>query len=138
MLSERTSIETSHREELEKAKGVASEEAKASESEKRKTDLLSLTRVLRVAAAKRQSGDEDSAESRALEGILLLVYGGEDEAVEVMEKLFAKSEELVPTIEGTPSQYTCKSFKHFPLAVETSALNELVLRCRRPGSQARQ
>ena len=72
-----------------------------------KSNLLVLTRVLRAAAAKRQSGDDSSPESRAFEGILLLVYGGEVEAVEHMEKLFAKSEELVPTIEGTPSEHTC-------------------------------
>lgn len=108
LTSERASLEAAHNEAVEKAKTAAFEEGKASGSAKKKADLLALTRVLRVAAARRQSGDDSSPESRGLEGILLLVYGGEDEAVEIMEKLFAKSEELVPTIEGTPSEYTCR------------------------------
>ena len=89
-------------------KAAAFEEGKSSRNAKVGADLLVLTRVLRAAAAKRQSGDDTSPESRAFEGILLLVYGGENDAVEAMEKLFAKSEEFVPTIEGTPSEHTCK------------------------------
>ena len=68
-----------------------------------------LSKFLRAAAAKRQGGDENSGENRAFEGALLLVYGGEVSAVVAMESLIAGSEEIVPTVDGAPSGFTCES-----------------------------
>lgn len=67
-----------------------------------------LSKFLRAAAAKRQGGDENSAENRAFEGALLLVYGGEAGAVVAMEKLISGSDEKVPTVDQEPSEFTCK------------------------------
>ena len=73
-----------------------------------KDNLLILSKFLRAAAAKRQGGDETSPENRAFEGALLLVYGGEASAVVAMESLIHGSEDKVPTIESTPSDFSCR------------------------------
>lgn len=88
---------------------AAVSEAIAASKKEAKENLLVLSKFLRAAAAKRQGGDETSAENRAFEGALLLIYGGEINAVEAMEKLIAGSDEKVPTVDQVPSEFTCKS-----------------------------
>lgn len=83
-------------------------EAKAEGEKQSKDNLLVLSKFLRAAAAKRQGGDENSPENRAFEGALLLVYGGELGAVTAMEKLISGSDEMVPTVDGVPSDFSCK------------------------------
>ena len=83
-------------------------EVKAEGQKEAKDSLLVLSKFLRAAAAKRQSGDESSPENRAFEGALLLVYGGEAGAVVAMEQLISGSDEKVPTVDQTPSEYTCR------------------------------
>ena len=83
-------------------------EAIAGGKKEGKENLLVLSKFLRAAAAKRQGGDETSPENRAFEGALLLVYGGEASAVIAMESLISGSEEKVPTVESTPSEFSCK------------------------------
>ncbi len=83
-------------------------EAKAEGENQSKDNLLVLSKFLRAAAAKRQGGDENSPENRAFEGALLLVYGGELGAVTAMEKLISGSDEMVPTVDGVPSDFSCK------------------------------
>ncbi len=82
-------------------------EAKAEGDNKSKDNLLVLSKFLRAAAAKRQGGDENSPENRAFEGALLLVYGGELGAVTAMEKLISGNDEMVATVDGVPSDYSC-------------------------------
>ena len=105
---ERSALETAHKDELQKVKDAVVAEATASSKQESKDNLLILSKFLRAAAAKRQGGDENSAENRAFEGALLLVYGGEAGAVVAMESLIAGSEEKVPTVDQTPSEYTCE------------------------------
>lgn len=105
---EKSALETSHKEELEKVKEASAAEAKAVGQKESKDNLLILSKFLRAAAAKRQGGDENSPENRAFEGALLLVYGGETGAVTAMEKLISGSDELVPTVDQIPSEFTCK------------------------------
>lgn len=71
--------------------------------------MLVLSKFLRAAAAKRQSGDDTSNESRAFEGTLLLFYGGDAGAVVAMEKLIEGSEEKVPGVDQEPLHFTCTS-----------------------------
>jgi len=108
LTSEKSALETSHKEELEKAKDASVAEAKAEGEKQSKDNLLVLSKFLRAAAAKRQGGDENSPENRAFEGALLLVYGGELGAVTAMEKLISGSDEMVPTVDGVPSDFSCK------------------------------
>lgn len=107
ILSEKSALETSHKDELEKVKDAAVVEANLEKAKDAKENLLVLSKFLRAAAAKRQAGDETSAENRAFEGALLLIYGGEISAVVAMEKLIAGSDEMVPTVDQVPSEFTC-------------------------------
>ena len=108
ILAEKAALETSHKEELEKVKEAAIFEAREESKKEANENLLVLSKFLRAAAAKRQGGDETSAENRAFEGALLLIYGGEVSAVEAMDKLISGSDEKVPTVDQVPSEFTCK------------------------------
>ena len=110
MIAEKTALESAHKDELQQVKNAASAEAEAKCKKEAKDNLLVLSKFLRAAAAKRQGGNESSAENLAFEGALLLVYGGEAGAVVAMENLVSGSEEIVPTIEGVPSDFTCKFY----------------------------
>lgn len=90
-------------------KEAATTEAVTKLKDEAKEKLLVLSKFLRAAAAKRQGGDETSAENRAFEGALLLIYGGEVDAVEAMEKLVSGVDDKVPTVDGIPSEFTCKT-----------------------------
>lgn len=94
---------------MQKVKEAAVAETTAQGKKEAKDNLLALSKFLRAAAAKRQGGDETSPENRAFEGALLLVYGGEVGAVVAMESLIAGSDEKVPTVDQTPSEFTCES-----------------------------
>ncbi len=125
IIAEKAALEVVHKEEIEKVKEAATSEAIAAGKTEAKDNLLALSKFLRAAAAKRQAGDETSAENRAFEGALLLVYGGDLGAVEAMEKLISGSDEKVPTVDPLViSEYTCKSFKllhvHSPLFPSSS------------------
>ena len=108
--AEKSALETAHTDELQKVKEAAVAETTSQGKKEAKDNLLVLSKFLRAAAAKRQGGDETSPENRAFEGALLLVYGGEVGAVVAMESLIAGSDEKVPTVDQTPSEFTCKSF----------------------------
>lgn len=111
LATEKAGLQTSHQKELEQVRDITISEATAGSKKEAKENLLVLSKFLRAAAAKRQGGDETSAENRAFEGALLLIYGGETSAVEAMEKLIAGSDEKVPTVDQVPSEFTCKSQK---------------------------
>ena len=101
-------METAHGNELEKVKAAATAEAQAEAKKELKDNLLALSKFFRAAAAKRQDGDQTSGENKAFEGALLLVYGGDASAVMAMEKLVEGNEEMVPCVDGTTSEYSCK------------------------------
>ena len=108
-VEEKTALQATHQEELAKVKEEAINEAAAESSKQAKDNLLILSKFLRAAAAKRQNGDETSAENRAFEGALLLVYGGDSNAVAAIESLISGSGEKVITVDGLPSEFTCMS-----------------------------
>ena len=109
MLSERGTLETAHKEELERVKETVTAEAATKAKDDVREKLLILSKFLRAAAAKRQGGDETSTENRAFEGVLLLIYGGEADAVEAMERLVSGADEKVQTVDGILSDFTCKN-----------------------------
>jgi len=106
--AEKAALEASHSEELSKVKESAAAEAHAEAKKITKESLLTLSRFLRAAAAKRQDGDENSEGNRAFEGALLLVYGGDAKAVAAMENLIDGSEDKVPFVDTQLSDFTCK------------------------------
>ena len=112
---------------MQKVKEAAIAEAVAEGKKEAKDNLLVLSKFLRASAAKRQGCDETSPENRAFECALLLVYGGEVGAVVAMESLIAGSEEKVPTVDQTPSDFTCKSLD--PRLIFASYLLSLELTC---------
>ena len=109
LVAEKSALEAAHKEEIQTVKDAALVEATAESKKEAKDSLLVLSKFLRAAAAKRQGGDANSAENRAFEGALLLVYGGETGAVIAMENLISGSEEKVPTVDQVPSEHSCKS-----------------------------
>ncbi len=82
-------------------------EAKLAAKKEEKENMLVLSKFLRAAAAKRQSGEDTSNENRAFEGALLLVYGGDANAVVAMEKLIEGTEDKVPGVDQEPLDFTC-------------------------------
>ena len=116
ILSERNTLETAHKEELESVKEAVAAEAATKAKDDAREKLLILSKFLRAAAAKRQAGDETSTENRAFEGVLLLIYGGETEAVKAMERLVSGADEKVQTVDGILSDFTCKNSAPTPQA----------------------
>lgn len=75
-----------------------------------KPRLLTLSRFLRAAAARRQNdADEDDVKTQAFEGVLLALYGGDSNAVFTAEKLINGSSDHVSAPDGTVLDLTCKS-----------------------------
>lgn len=101
-------MEKAHKEELEAALQRKAAEAAESAEKDFRSRLLVLTRFLCAAAAMRASGDSTSNESRAFEGALLQVYGGNEDAVSAMVKLIDGSDSQVPSTDGELLDVTCK------------------------------
>ena len=106
----REDLTSGHGAELERIKAEAKREAVARGEAELKKKLLVFSQFLRAAAAKRVvEEDAESDESKAFEGALLLVYGGDDKAVDTAVKLIEGAEDQVPSIEGSPLPVKCKS-----------------------------
>ena len=113
MAKERQDLERAHAEEISRLKSSIQAEAHQQTPDTFKEQLLTLSRFLRAAAARRQRDDDSSEESKAFEGALLLVYGGDSVAVEAAEKLISYSGDTVPSTEGVPLQVTCMIISFF-------------------------
>ena len=109
-------LSSQHEKALEKIKEEARVEALSSSANELRKKLLTFSQFLRAAAAKRTIEEEaDTDESRAFEGALLLVYGGDQKAVETAVNIIEGANERVPSIEGIELAVTCKSL-HIYLA----------------------
>ncbi|KAL5593984.1 hypothetical protein BROUX41_001036 [Berkeleyomyces rouxiae] len=74
--------------------------------------LLAVAQFLRLAAARRaEEADQNLDENRALEGVLLQVYSGDEAAVATMLKLVDGSEETTVSTQGEPLQTTYAEVK---------------------------
>jgi hypothetical protein len=93
---------------LETLRGTIKAEAQLEQQKIVKEKLLTLSRFLRAAAARRQLEDDDSDLTKAFEGALLQVYGGDAGAVMAAEKLIEGAEEGVPSTEGVVLGVTCR------------------------------
>jgi hypothetical protein len=116
--AEKEVLQADHKQELEKLRETLKAEAAAEAQKAFKDRFLTLSRFLRAAAARRQLEDDDTDVTKAFEGALLLVYGGDAAAVSAAEKLIEGTEDQVPSTEGVPLNVTCKCrprlliFKH--------------------------
>jgi hypothetical protein len=97
--------------EKEKSAAIAESKAKAdAEADASlRINLLHLSQFLRLAAARRaEDVDSTADENLALEGVLLHIYSGDDNAVETMLKLVRGVEEQTTSTGGDALQTTCK------------------------------
>lgn len=105
---QRDELVAQHQQELEKVKEELRAEVLSTASQELRSKLLLFSQFLRAAAAKRTiEEDADTDESKAFEGALLLVYGGDHKAVDTAISLIEGSNEQVPSIEGIPLPVTC-------------------------------
>jgi TolA-binding protein len=104
---EKEILQRGHSEELEKLKEVLNAEAALEQKKAFREKFLTLSRFLRAAAARRQLEEDDSDLTKAFEGALLLVYGGDASAIAAAEKLIDGAEDSVPSTEGVPLSVTC-------------------------------
>jgi hypothetical protein len=104
---EKDSLLSSHVVELDKIR----EETRAEAAQEAKIDLknkiLTFSRFLAAAANRRNQGDDSSPEGRAFEGALLLVYGGDMNAVEAAEKIITGSTDYVIGVDGISTNIAC-------------------------------
>lgn len=85
------------------------EKAKAEAAASLHGNLLILSQFLRLAAARRaEDADSTSDESMALEGVLLHIYSGDENAVAAMLKLVQGADEPTRSTTGETLQTTCK------------------------------
>ncbi|KAI9816338.1 MAG: hypothetical protein M1832_005095 [Thelocarpon impressellum] len=120
--AEKTALRQSHEAELAKAKEeagkAAAERAKNEAEEEERGHTLLLSKFLRLAAAKRQEGEAETDDAKALEGLLLMVYGGDASAVSAAEKLMQGADEPVLSTEHQPLDYSYAQVKKAALAYE--------------------
>lgn len=114
MESEKAALQATHEAELEQARQKAVEEAQAEAQKEARHGLLVLSKFLRLAAARRQEPDSDPStpERKALEGLLLMVYGGDEGAVQATEKLVKGVDEQVLSTAQEPVNFTCE-YRHY-------------------------
>lgn len=98
---------------LEKAKADAASEAKASFEKSQRENLLLLSQFLRLAAYRREeAADPESDESQAIEGVLLAIYTGDENAVNAMLKLVEGSSDKILSVPGEQLQTACMYRSH--------------------------
>lgn len=101
---------------LEKVKADAASEASVASQKALKDNLLVLSQFLRLAAYRREEAkDPESDESQAIEGVLLAIYSGDDNAVQSMLKLVDGSDDQIVSVPGEQLETTCTLTQH-PLA----------------------
>ena len=109
---EKEILKKAHSSELDALRDTLKAEAVLEQKKLLKEKILTLSRFLRAAAARRQLEDDDSDLTKAFEGALLQVYGGDATAVLAAEKLIDGAEEGVPSTEGILLSVTCMFTSH--------------------------
>jgi TolA-binding protein len=104
---EKDSQLSSHVQELDKIREETRAEAAQEADRDFKNKILTFSRFLAAAANRRNQGDDSSPEGRAFEGALLLVYGGDVNAVEAAEKIVSGSTDSVIGVDGISTNTSC-------------------------------
>ncbi|KAH7031946.1 hypothetical protein B0J12DRAFT_704034 [Macrophomina phaseolina] len=100
LVRQKETSEAAHAKQLKELEDKIRAEEAAKADKLFKQRVLIFSQFLRSAAARRQQGEEETELSRAFEGALLQVYGGNPEAVEAAEKLMNGSDDHVISTEG--------------------------------------
>lgn len=112
---EKLALEESHAEALAKVKLEAADEATTTMLTKFDVDLLILSQFLHAAAAKRQNDELDPVEKAAFEGVLLLVYQGNNAALAAFKDIAAGSEKKVSNTDGDQLDFTYAQVKQISI-----------------------
>jgi len=127
---EKEVLQKSHSSELQALRDTLKAEAVLEQKKVLKEKILTLSRFLRAAAARRQLEDDDSELTKAFEGALLQVYGGDAVAVLAAEKLIEGADDGVPSTEGvllnvTYAQVKQAALDEAPFAAEEAWVDEV-------------
>lgn len=102
-------LSAKHAAELERLKEEGRKEDAETGKTQLRSSLLLFSQFLRAAAAKRSEEDNaDTEESKAFEGVLLLVYGGDQASVDAALKIVEGSDDKAPGIDGVATTISCK------------------------------
>lgn len=104
---EKEILSKSHSGELDALRETIKAETALEQQKQLKDKILTLSRFLRAAAARRQLEDDESELTKAFEGALLQVYGGDTAAVIAAEKLIEGADDGVLSTEGVLLSVTC-------------------------------
>lgn len=105
----------------EKATADAVAEAKADFTKSQHDNLLILSQFLRLAAYRREEAhDPESDESQAIEGVLLAIYSGDENAVQAMLKFVNGTDDPVFSVPGEQLQTTYSQIKALAGGYKTS------------------
>jgi len=110
--ADKEELTSAHQKELEELRSQIKpqeEAAPAPQGQNLREALLSLSRFLRAAAHRRQLDEDETDETKAFEGALLLLYGGDEKAADTMENIINASGESVVSTEGVQLSVTCTS-----------------------------
>ncbi|GAB7365374.1 hypothetical protein MBLNU230_g6452t1 [Neophaeotheca triangularis] len=124
LAKQREELTAQHQQEVERVTAEVKEQAATNNAKEVRRHLLLFSQFLRAAAAKRTvEEDSEQDENKVFEGILLLVYGGDQKAVDTAIKLVKGSEEHAPSIDGTAlavsyAQIKKASMDHAPFQAE--------------------
>ena len=110
-LYERKELQDHYARELLVARHEATVLARKTHAESLDHNLLTLSRFLHAAAAKRASEDSDSPEAKAFEGALLSVYQGNTTSVTTLKSLIEGTQESVTSTDGESLDYTFAQIK---------------------------
>ncbi|KAF1944896.1 hypothetical protein EJ02DRAFT_463742 [Clathrospora elynae] len=121
---EKELLSKSHSGELDTLRETIKAEAALEQKKLHKDKILTLSRFLRAAAARRQLEDDDSDLTKAFEGALLQVYGGDAAAVIAAEKLIEGADEGVPSTESVVLSVTYSEVKQAALEEAPFAAEE--------------
>ncbi|KAJ4320886.1 hypothetical protein N0V94_003185 [Neodidymelliopsis sp. IMI 364377] len=127
---EKEILQKSHSSELDALRSAVKAEAAIEQKKVFREKVLTLSRFLRAAAARRQLEDDDSDLTKAFEGALLQVYGGDAIAVSAAEKLIEGADDGVPSTEGvllsvTYSQVKQAALEEAPFAAEEAWVDDV-------------
>lgn len=105
-------LRSGHEKELAELRASLTAEAAAGTDKDLRARLLVLSQFLRAAAARRALEDDTSDESKGFEGVLLLLYGGDESAVDAAVKLITGSQDGVTGTDGTTLDVSCAFLSH--------------------------
>lgn len=121
---EKSSLTEAHEAEVATVKEKAMQESEKIKTHAVEDGLRVINHFLHAAASKRQSEDVDSAESRAFEGTLLLVYQGNDASLQTLKSLIYGTDDKVPDVNGELLDYTYSQVKQSAIQEEGHASQE--------------